>query len=329
MQRNPDATRPFQKVHTDFFEVAGSHYLVITDEFLGCPMLYSVGQDTTASMVVRCLQQWFIQWGVPTVLRSDNGPQFAAAMTQAFLCQWGVTFELSSPRLPHTNGRAEAAVKAMKRLIRGATHFGATRPDEDEVAAGLLAFRNTSRYGGKSPVELAFGRATREGLPTHWQSLEDPRWAADPDSLDEVAEHRRERLAAHYDAMAKPLDPFPLGTPVAVMQEDAQGKTSWPIRAVVIEVRPKHQYVLRQENGRLMERNRVQLRRRYPEGTTSGECEPTQAPRPPPAPAGLPPPAAAAPTPPTPPTPTPQPPLRKAGRAKKKNKYFVGDQWTT
>jgi transposase InsO family protein len=127
LQRNPNADRPFQKVHADFFEVAGRHYLVMTDEFSGCPMLYDVGQDTTAHMVTRCLRQWFVQWGVPTVLRSDNGPQFAATQTQAFLQQWGVTFDPSSPRLPYTNGRAEAAVKAMKRLVRGATPFSAQR----------------------------------------------------------------------------------------------------------------------------------------------------------------------------------------------------------
>jgi hypothetical protein len=247
-------------------------------------------------------------------------------MTQAFLRQWGVTFEPSSPHLPRTNGRAEAAVKAMKRLICGATHFGATKPDEDEVAAGLLAFRNTSRYGGRSPAELAFGRTAREGLQTHWQSLEDPRWSADPDASDEIAETRRARGADRYDAAAKLLEPFPPGTPVPVMQGDGNGKTSWPIRAVVVEVRPKHQYVVRQESGRLLERNRVQLQRRYPEGQASGEADST--PAPPPAPAGPPPPPPTQSTPPAPAVGPPQMP-RKLGRAKKKNKYYVGDMWTT
>jgi transposase InsO family protein len=226
LQRNPDAERPFQRVHADFFEEAGQHYLVITDEYSGCPMLYCVGQDTTAGMVVKCLRQLFVQWEVPTVLRSDNGPQFAAAQTQTFLQKWGVTFEPSSPRLPRTNGRAEAAVKAMKRLVRGATPFGSNKPDENEIAEGLLAFRNTSRYGGRSPAELAFGRRAREALPMHWQSLEDPRWAADVRELDDTATARRERLAHHYEATAKPLEPFPVGALVAVEGEGNNGKGS-------------------------------------------------------------------------------------------------------
>jgi hypothetical protein len=211
----------------------------------------------------------------------------------------------------------------MKRLVRGATPFGAARPNEDEIAAGLLAFRNTARYGGRSPAELVFGRPAREGLPMHWRSLEDPRWATDPQALDNVAEKKKERLADHYDSTAKALDPFPPGTPVAVMQEDSQGRTAWPIKAVVVETKPKHQYVVRQDNGRLLERNRVQLRRRYTNGQASGESEPAQELLPPLTPLAPPPPALTQAAPPAPP-----PTLRKSSRVRKKNRYYVGDAWT-
>ena len=40
LQRGPDATRPFQKLHADIFQVAGSNYLVLTDEFSGWPNLH-------------------------------------------------------------------------------------------------------------------------------------------------------------------------------------------------------------------------------------------------------------------------------------------------
>jgi transposase InsO family protein len=324
-------------VHADFFEVAGRHYLVMTDEFSGCPMLYDVGQDTTANMVTRCLRQWFVQWGVPTVLRSDNGPQFVAAQTQAFLRQWGVTFDPSSPRLPYTNGRAEAAVKAMKRLVRGATPFSAQRPDEDAIAAGLLAFRNTPRYGGRSPAELAFGRRSGEGLPTHWHSIEDPRWAADVRELDERAQERREQLGRHYESTTRPLEPFPPGTPVAVQEHGNNGKTSWPIRAIVSEVWPKHQYVVRMENGRTLVRNRVQLARRYIYGTAQSEGEQGQ---PGPDVPGLPQPPPVLPAPVMPPPPPPSTrsrrgrstsagPPRSSSRPRKPNPLFTGGVWTT
>ena len=57
-------------------------------------------------------------FGVPTSLSSDGGPEFSATPTSEFLSRWGVHHRESSAYYPQSNGRAEVAVKKVKRLLK-------------------------------------------------------------------------------------------------------------------------------------------------------------------------------------------------------------------
>ena len=67
--------------------------------------------------------------------------------------------------MPRSNGHAEAAVKQMKKLIKGnLTSNG--RLDRRSCLAGMQMFRNTPRQpSGLSPNQLIFGRHIRDSLP--------------------------------------------------------------------------------------------------------------------------------------------------------------------
>ena len=97
--------------------------------------------------------------GIPTILTTDGGPQFASQAFSDFCRQWGIHHVLSSPHHHEANGAAEAAVKAMKALIAKTTTIG--RIDADEFRSGLLEFRNTPRAHGFSPGQLLYGRTLR------------------------------------------------------------------------------------------------------------------------------------------------------------------------
>ena len=75
LQRGPEADRPFQKVHADLLVQGGTHYLVVTDEFSGWPCLLPGAQDDVCGDS-QAPGMLFLAHMVPTVFKSDNGPQF-------------------------------------------------------------------------------------------------------------------------------------------------------------------------------------------------------------------------------------------------------------
>ena len=73
--------------------------------------------------------------------------------------------QISSAYYPQSNGRAEAAVKAAKRLLMTNTGPGGSL-NTDRVSSALLQYLNTPLRGiNKSPAQLAAGRQLRDGVP--------------------------------------------------------------------------------------------------------------------------------------------------------------------
>ena len=65
---------------------------------------------------------------------------------------------MSSADYPQSNGRAEAAVKTVKRLLMDNTERGG-KVDTDGVAKALLQYRSTPLLGiGFYPAQMLFGR---------------------------------------------------------------------------------------------------------------------------------------------------------------------------
>ena len=87
------------------------------------------------------LKAMFARCGVPDVLMSDNGPQFASAEFASFAKKWGFEHVTSSPRYPQSNGKAENAVKTVKRLFTKCRESG-----QSEFLA-LMDWRNTPTEG--------------------------------------------------------------------------------------------------------------------------------------------------------------------------------------
>ncbi|XP_045127589.1 uncharacterized protein LOC123514057 [Portunus trituberculatus] len=97
---------------------------------------------------------------------TDGGPNLASEEMSEFLKKWGVIARLSSAQYPQSNGRAEAAVKTAKRIIRANTGNGSSL-DTDKTSLAVLQYLNTPlRSVNKSPAQLATGRQLRDGVPT-------------------------------------------------------------------------------------------------------------------------------------------------------------------
>ena len=104
------------------------------------------------------LRKVFATFGVPEEISSDGGPEFTARETENFLNRWGVRHRLSSAYFPQSNGRAEVAVKATKRLLEDNVGIDGTL-NNDNIVRALLQQRNTPDCICKlSPAEVLFGR---------------------------------------------------------------------------------------------------------------------------------------------------------------------------
>jgi Integrase zinc binding domain/Integrase core domain len=258
LQHGPDAQRPFEKLHADLFVAHGIHWLAVADEFTGWPYLVSLGTNTTSAAVKKALRDIFATHGAPIILKPDGGPQLVSEETRCFLAQYGVKVTPSSPHLPRTNGRAEAMVKKLKKMVLGATKPGKKRPDEDELVMGMLGLRNTPRYGGQSPAELLLGQNVRDGVPAHWTRY-DPKWKNAIKDMDDLARTNKGKVEAYYEARSKRLTDLKLGDHVWIQ---AHNSKRWTVPAKVVEIRPNREFNLRLPSGRIWTRARPLLRKR-------------------------------------------------------------------
>ena len=274
--------RPWQKVGADLFEFRGATYLVLIDYFSNFVEVDSLSSLST-SQVVRCLSSQFARYGVPEVLISDNGPQFASEEFRTFARRLDIEHRTSSPAYPQSNGKAENAVRTVKTLWKKAWAAG------ENPQWALLAWRNApSEATGVSPAQLMFGRPCRTFLPVTRSTLT----PEIPSQVRVSMENAKRRQAGYYNRGTRSLAPLVSGQTIRMR---LPGQSVWS-RGVCVKPLAHRSYLVK-VNGTFYRRNKRQI-------ISSGEpCPPdpdaaSQLPPPSPAVAGdrplslVPPPAA-------------------------------------
>ena len=79
---------PWCKISADLCELPGRTLLIIADYFSNFIEVERIHQLTTSS-ITKALKPMFAGYGVPSVLMSDNGPQFSSAEFATFSKTWG------------------------------------------------------------------------------------------------------------------------------------------------------------------------------------------------------------------------------------------------
>ena len=241
--------RPWVKIGIDLFECDNKTYLVTVDYYSGwfeCDVMSS----TMSSSIICKLKPHFARYGIPQVIMSDNGRQFVSAEFERFCREWGIEHVTSSPYHSRSNGMAESAVKAAKRLIMK------TNRDSTDLCDALLELRNTPRQGsGLSPAQAMFGRRTRSNVPcTNFRTPADA-------AQQLTADRRARQVAEHHDRRARALPPLQPGARVRVPPSPSTGPT-WT-EAVVTARRHDdvRSYDVRPADDQVtLRRNRVHLR---------------------------------------------------------------------
>ena len=184
LQQHDFIARPWSKIGADLCQIDGRTLLVVCDYYSNFIEVARLNTVTTRS-VLRELLPMFARFGLPDVLVSDNGPQFASAEFAVFVKQKGITHVTSSPHYAQSNGKAENAVKTLKLLFAKAKQSG-----ESEYMA-LLDWRNTPSEGmSTSPAQRLMGRRCKTLLPTAGTLLK-PRYDTDADTRALAGRKRR------------------------------------------------------------------------------------------------------------------------------------------
>ena len=252
---------PFQKIVMDLFVVEHHTYLAIADRFSGWLTLYHLppGKATATNLVDIC-RNMFQTYGIPEEISRDGGPPMQSQKFIEFLKSWRVKERISSVGYAQSNGRAELAVKAGKRIIYDNVASNGSL-DTDKVARAVLQYRNTPIQNiGLSPAQMLLHRQLRDCLPAH-PILYKPHkeWVRAGHQREQLLAQRNRKLISEYNSKAHTLTPLGVGDLVIVQNLVTK---KWDRIGYVVERLPNRQYNIRmQGSGRVSLRNRRFLKK--------------------------------------------------------------------
>ena len=181
----------------------------------------------------------FAVHGVPDIVVSDNGPQYASKEFKAFVTNYGFTHVTSSPLYPQSNGEAERAVRTVKNILKKSVSDPYLR---------LMAYRATPLQNGATPCQLLMGREIRTTLP---------RISAGsvPANIREREERYREKQAITFNRRHRAHVDLPTlneGENVLIRDQNRRGQ-------VIEKSTSLRSYVVQTDQGATIRRNRGSL----------------------------------------------------------------------
>ena len=191
-----------------------------------------------------------------------------ADRTHQFLDKWGVAHRLSSAYHPQSNGRAEVAVKKVKRLLRLNTGPNGSL-DNDKFLRAMLQLRNTPDPDCKlSPAQVMFGRPLRDAF-SFINRLEKfsnpnirPTWREAWEEKEAALRQRFHRTSEALSRHSRPLPPLTVGDRCYVQNQTGNFPKRWDRSGTVVECLGHDSYSVKIDgSGRITKRNRQFLRK--------------------------------------------------------------------
>ena len=149
---------------------------------------------TAKKVAIAMFRNWWDPLGIPSIVTSDRGPQFAGAWWSTLCAQMGIRRAYSQAYHHQANGRAEVAGRELKKQLRKMT---------DEQKANWVELLPLVRHQmhdipgptGLSPYEIVYGRERpMKGLP-----YSPPKEAEDAVKFFERMEKLREMVAKYLN----------------------------------------------------------------------------------------------------------------------------------
>jgi hypothetical protein len=164
---NPWPNTPWQVLHIDLAGPFQQHnFLVLVDQHSRWPEVKLLKSTDTSAIIVK-LRDIFVNFGIPNILISDNGPQFVSAEFYNFCKSNGITHRTVSPYHPRSNGLVVRFIRTFKTsLLKTASESTSSRSDLKLNLQNLLFQYRTIPHSltGRTPAELLQSRKLRTKL---------------------------------------------------------------------------------------------------------------------------------------------------------------------
>ena len=116
MEQHKIPEKPWRKIGADLFTLFGKNFLVVVDYTSNYPEVAKL-EDLSSTNTISHMKSIMARHGLPSVVVSDNGPQFSSREFRQFAMQYGFKHVTSSPEYPHSNGKAKKAVQIYREVF--------------------------------------------------------------------------------------------------------------------------------------------------------------------------------------------------------------------
>ncbi len=152
-----------------------------------------------------------------------------------------MTHNVSSPHYPQSNGKAEATVKSMKKLISSA--WTGRSVNWNFLSHSLLQYRNTPcRKDSLSPAQKLFGHPVQDTLPAHRRSF-DPEWQKPTSGIEDTTSPTHTKMELAYNQHTHDLSEMHVGSHVALQNPISKLWDVYGVITAIVYQDPKWQCV--------------------------------------------------------------------------------------
>ena len=157
--------KPWDEVSMDFCGPfpTGEYFMVVIDDYSRYPVVEKLMNIKADTVTVR-LENIFGIFGIPSVIKTDNGAPFNGHVFSEFANAYGFRHRRITPLHPMSNATAEAFMKPLVKAIKTSNVQGQNW--KSALSKFLLNYRSTPHPStGVSPGELMFNRRMKTKLP--------------------------------------------------------------------------------------------------------------------------------------------------------------------
>lgn len=155
----------WQEVSADFYGPlqTGEYMLVIIDDYSRYPVV-EVLHSINGNAVIPVMDKIFSMFGIPKIVKTDNGPPFNSDRFSKFAEYLGFHHRKITPFWPQANGSAERFMQTLGKALRIAGTIQI--PWRQQLCLFLREYRATPHSTtNTSPAELMFRRKLRTKIP--------------------------------------------------------------------------------------------------------------------------------------------------------------------